>query len=145
MAEQGNIYARTREQAMKDHAERLSGNSAGIVLVLFTEPIAAVAESALEKGFAALGFGEDACTFAQVKDLAETDLFNLVEGIDPLLLVVTDADAAKLYAGVVRQPLPLLGKARLFGRETRAFPHLNSMFETEADRQTVWRLLKSMV
>ena len=45
MAEQGNIYARTREQAMKDHAERLSGNSAGIVLVLFTEPIAAVARA----------------------------------------------------------------------------------------------------
>ena len=130
---------------MEAHAERLSGNTAGIVLVLSTEPIAAVAESALEKGFAALGFGDGACTFAQVKGLPEGELFELVEGVDPLLLVVADADAAKLYAEAARQPLPLLGKARLFGREPRAFSHLNGMFETEADRQAVWRLLNSMV
>ena len=144
MQTSGNIYAFTRNQVMETHANRIEGNHAGVVLVVYTEALEPVAKDALQKSFDAIGYGKAACTFADVSGMDEREAFDLIEGIDPLALVAADEAAAALCAQASRQAFPLQRKMRLCGREARAFKRLNAMFETEADRQTLWHLLKSM-
>ena len=144
MKSHGNIYAYSREAMLDAHAERLAGNDAGLVLVVYTEAPSEVAKNALDKSFAAIGYGNDVCLYANVDGLEAGNVFDLVEGIDPLGLIACDAKAAELCAQAVRQPFPPMQKMRLFGREARAFAQLNTMFDTETDRQAVWHMLKSM-
>lgn len=144
MTSKGNIYAYAREQAFRSYSDRLSGSPEGLVLVIFTTPPTDVAKDALEKSFEAIGFGQQACAFADLSGLAPGDAFDVVEGVDPIALVAADEAAAALYAQAVRKPFPMLRPVRVFGREARAFAKLNAMFETDADKQAVWRLLKTM-
>ena len=144
MVAKGNIYAYAREQVMAQHAKRIEGSSEGLALVVFSEPLSDAARNALDKSFAAIGYDSDACTFADIGGLSADDVFDVVEGIDPLVLVATDAGAAKLYSQAVRQDFPPMRTVRVFGREARAFPKLNDMLETERDKQSVWHLLKSL-
>ena len=144
MTESNNIYAYAREQIRETHAERITGNASGVALVVFTTPLNAAATNALQKSFAAIGFGADACTFADLNGLGPEDVFDVVEGIDPVVLVAADGHAATLCAQAVAQEFPLMKNARLFGREARAFEDLNSMLGCEDDRQAVWRLLKTL-
>ena len=144
MAQEGNIYAQARNHVLQEHASRMRGSTSGLVLVVFTEPLTDVAENALEKSFEAIGFGTECTTYADLTGLSPEEAFALVEGVDPLALVATDETAAQLCAQAVRQPFPPSCKLRLFGREARAFANLNGMFGSEAGKQTVWHLLKSL-
>lgn len=144
MAVNANIYGYGRIRAFEKHADRLEGNRDGIALVIYTEQPSDAAKNALEKSFAAIGFDAGACTYAQIDDLMPDEIFALVEGIDPLVLVACDAKAAGLYGQAVRQEFPAMRRMRLFGREARAFPQLNALLGQEADRQAVWHLLKTM-
>ena len=144
MASDTNIYAYERNHTFEHYADRLEGNRDGLILVVFTEAPSDAARNALSKSFAAIGFGHDACTFALLEGLLPDEVFTLVEGVDPVALVACDAKAAGLYGQAVRQEFPVMQRTRVFGREARAFPRLNAMLETEADRQAVWHLLKTM-
>lgn len=144
MASNANIYGYGRVRAFEQQADRLEGNRDGIALAIFTEAPTDTAKNALEKSFAAIGFEAGACTYANIDDLMPDAIFALVEGIDPLVLVACDEKAAGLYSQAVRQAFPPMQRMRVFGREARAFPHLNAMLEQEADRQAVWHLLKTM-
>lgn len=144
MSEGTNIYAYARERIMDEQGERITGNPSGVVLAVFTEPPGDAARNALDKSFQRLEFGAGACTFADLSGLAAGDVFDIVEGMDPLLLVATDEAAASSCADALRTPFPLERQARVSGREARAFRNLNAMFGTERDRQLVWHLLKSM-
>jgi hypothetical protein len=144
MQASGNIYAHARRGVVAKHEDRLEGNPDGLVLVVFTETLEDAARNALAKSFDAIGLSAQSCLYAQVEGLSKPEMFELVEGIDPLALVACDEKAALLCAQAARQPFPLMRKVRLFGREARAFTRLNGMFKLESDRQTVWRLLKSL-
>lgn len=144
MTSEENIYAYARSRVLREHADRIAGSPDGLVLAVCTAPPSPAAENALDKSFERLGFGAGACCTANLAGLSADEAFDLVEGIDPVALVVTDEATAALCAEAVGEPLPLERELRFFGRETRAFRDLNAMFGTERDRQLVWRLLKSM-
>ena len=144
MATKGDIYAFGREQAFARFAQRVTGPGDGLVVVVYTEPLDDAATNALQKSFSALGYGTRPCTFADVGGLDPQEAFSLVEGIDPLCLVASDAAAARLCARAVRADFPLMQPVRLFGRDARGFPSLNGQLETERDRQLVWHVLKSL-
>ena len=144
MATETNMYGYARARVFEELADRIAGNRSGIILAVFTEEPSDAAKNALEKSFAAIGFGAGAVTYAQLSGLNSDETFSLVEGIDPLALVACDESAATLCSQAVRQAFPLMQPVRLFGREARAFRRINAMFETEADRQALWHLLKTM-
>jgi hypothetical protein len=141
---QDNIYAHARNQVVSTYNNRVSCDDSGLALVIYTDPLSDAARNALEKSFAAIGFDADAQAFACVKDLAAERVFDIVEGIDPLVLVASDTDSAQRYAQAVRADFPLMRKVRVFGREARAFHQLNAMMDDDADKQAVWHLLKSL-
>lgn len=144
MATKGNIYAANREAVFDRFSQLISGNHAGLVLVVFTQPLLPECQDALRKSFAALDYGRDACTYANIKDLDPQEVFALVEGIDPLNLIAADTDAALLCSQAVRQDFPLMKPLRLFGRQARAFASINDLLGTEQDRQMLWHLIKSL-
>lgn len=139
-----DIYSASRRKTLERYAERVEGNASGLVLVAYTQPLDNRARNALEKSFAALGYGNAPCTYANVNGLDARAGFSLIEGLDPLCLVATDEAAAQLCAQAARQTFPYWRQTRLFGREARAFPQLNNSLATESDRQAVWRSLKTL-
>ena len=81
-----------------------------------TSPSDAV-RNAIARSLAALGYGENACTFATLlpfdQEIEGADipldaqsLFLLVEGLDPLRIIVTDRRSADLLASAYRTAFP---------------------------------------
>ena len=139
-----NIYAYARNHVRSTYAERFSGGNSALALVIFTERLSETAKNALEKSFAAIGFEADERAYVDVSGLSAEEAFDVVEGADPVALVAADETAANLYAQAVRQAFPPMRRVRVFGREARAFPHINALMQEEADKQAVWHLLKSL-
>ena len=76
--------------------------------------------------------------------LGDVDLFTLVEGIDPLAVVATDAAAAARLARAYRQSVPADEACRIFCRNAVAFRDLESMLETPEGKQRAWALFKKL-
>ncbi len=102
------MYEEATDFVWRTFDAHLSGRRAGLWCVVSEKPLGDVARGAILSSAAALGFGEDACTFVALApndDPAETsaptshmdgnDLFTLMEGVDPLRVVATDTAAAK--------------------------------------------------
>ena len=71
-------------------------------------------------------------------------LFLLVEGLDPLCVICADASTADLFGLAYRTQYNLDSAARVFGRPAVMFDNLDSSLATEAGKQRVWHLLKSL-
>jgi hypothetical protein len=144
MAHAGDIYSVSRAKVLERFGDRIDCPGQALGLALFTEVLEEPARIALANSFRALGYRNEDCAFAKVENLEPKEAFALMEGLDPLFLLATDAEAARICARAVRQPFPLMRAVRLFGREARAFPRLNGQLETESNKQAVWHLLKSL-
>lgn len=145
MASNTSIYGQARSYVWDKHAALLEGGQSALILVLFSEPLEAPARDALDKSFAALGHRPDEVAFAHIGQLEPLELFELVEGLDPLYLVAADAPAARAYADCCKQEFPLKVPARMFGRDACAFEALNRELSSDADKQRVWKLLKGLL
>ena len=71
-------------------------------------------------------------------------LFLLLEGVDPLVVVAADAEAARALGAAYRQDVPLDGACRLFGRDAVAFKSFESMLGDVQSKQAAWALLKRL-
>ena len=119
-----------------------------------TSPSDAV-RNAIARSLAALGYGENACTFATLlpfdQDIEGADipldaqsLFLLVEGLDPLRIIVTDRRSADLLASAYRTAFPNDSAARTFGKPTAVFRDLDVLLQTDAGKQKAWAVLKTL-
>lgn len=129
---------------MDVHAKRIAGNAEGLVLAIHSLALSPAAKNALDRSFEALGYGASPCCYASLEGLGSDEVFDIVEGIDPIALVATDAGAAALYARAVSEEFPLGAAARVFGHAACAFQNLNDMLSTPEDKQMAWHLLKSL-
>lgn len=148
-----NIYETALADTWSLFEGHLSGEREGLVCILSKEPLSAEATKALQNSFAKLGYGNNACTFLTLKntvlpgeapELEEQSLRTAIEGLDPLLLVVTDSTAAQACEQAYKQPLPLDKRGRLLARETRAFTSFENLLEDTPGKQKAWALLKSL-
>ncbi len=81
--------------------------------------------------------------------LSEKDIFAIVEGLDPKMLVICDNATCKLalaaYTSKTYAPvLPLEKKARLFGRRCVAFASFESLLDSSENKQRAWAALKTL-
>ncbi len=76
--------------------------------------------------------------------LSDADVFSVVEGLDPLALVITDAGAADACSRAYRTPIATPDKSRLLGRDVVAFADFAAMLETPEEKQRAWGLLKRL-
>lgn len=127
------------------------GSETALACAVSASPLADDARRALNSSFAAFGYGQDSATFVtacgtsgQEPPLDPQALFTLIEGFDPLLLVATDADAARLLADAYRCAVPLDEASRAFGRTVVAFRSFEALMESAQAKQVAWALLKRL-
>ena len=147
MAKDTNIYAYSRNRVLETFCEHVSGSDQCLFLALGTSHLSSDAALAITKTAESLGYGPDGATFLQIDEpriLSDRELFEAVEGMDPLCIVVADEPSKQLFAQAYRLVLPKHPAIRVFGREVRVLPTMNQLLETPAGKQTAWASLKTL-
>ncbi len=146
------MYEATLEETRELFAPYLEGAPSGVVCVVAARALGDQALGALESSAAALGYGRSCCMYATLRPVhAEDDaaldsqaLFLLMEGLDPLVVVAADAEAARALGGAYRQDVPVDAPCRLFGRDAVAFTSFEGMLDDPQSKQAAWALLKKL-
>jgi len=148
-----NAYENILEGTWEVFGGYLDGAREALICVVSAAPLGEPAHAALQSSFARLGYGTTAGTFLSlsgtepgdgVPPLGEKEVFTVLEGLDPLMLLVTDAEAGAACSRAYGQELPLDRRSRLFGREARAFSSFGAMLDSPKGKQAAWALLKSL-
>lgn len=137
------MYEENARFVWETYSEQLSGALAGLWCVFSAEPLCDAARSALAKSAAALGYGDAACTFvAHTKGMPARDAFTILEGIDPLCVVVADEASAQTIAEAYGQAVPFNTLFRLFGRDAVSFRSFEALLTSAENKQKAWAVLK---
>ena len=148
MSVEGNSYTHTREAIAKNYGAYIEGPLSAFFLVVAENELGKAAREALDKSAHALGWNEGASfVWLQGKDdrtLSQAELFEIIEGLDPLCVVLAGTTPRELAAAAFRCDIPKLGRLRLFGREACAFDNLDSLLASDTGKQTVWALLRAL-
>ena len=149
----------------------LSNYVEGSVCIISSSALSNVAFTALEKAVSTLGINtnavvfvnlypdfpdtedaedvedvEDVCNDVQAKtgELSAADLFELVEGVDPMCVVATDKTSVQAMANAYRHPINLDRMNRVFGRNVAAFTSFDEMLKSKAQKSEAWSILKKL-
>lgn len=143
------MFEVTGESVLTLYESHLTGTPASTLLVATEKPLSAEALTALEKSATSLEFGEAPLAIAVIEtpegSLGAEDVRTIVEGLDPVALVVADAFAAELVSTAYRLPVALNDKNRVLGRTVVVFEDFEALMKTPADKQRAWALLKKLV
>lgn len=126
----------------------LSGNPNGYLLICANEEVSETCDNALCKSFAALGYGSNALTYlvATPAILQPTHLFQLMEAIDPGIVVAVDDMMKELILSAYRLPAAQQDPScmHIGGRPAVLFSDMSHLMEDEAGRQLIWAALKTL-
>lgn len=148
-----NMYEVSLTEAWDRYGARLDGAFECPALVVSSTILPDQAKNALSSSIEALGYGKAACTFfvigaiaepAAADSLTDADLFSVIEGLDPLVLVIADEEAASACSRAYRNDVVVPDKGRLLGRDVVGFKNFAAMLETPQDKQRAWGLLKRL-
>lgn len=143
-----NIFEVTGESVLTLYGTNVVGAPTSSLLVVTKKPLSPPAMSALEKSAASLEFGTAPLAVAVVETdegtLGSEDVRTIVEGLDPVALVVADALAAELVSAAYRTPLLIDERSRLLGRTAVVFQNFEALMESPESKQKAWALLKKL-
>lgn len=140
-----NMFEVAAEGVLAVYGAVLEATGAETVLAVSSASLADAARKALVASMEALGYGRDGLGLVTTGGaLGSADLLTIVEGLDPLCLVATDADAAALLAQAYRHDVAPDDACRLMGRTVVAFHDLASLMDSPDDKQRAWALLKKL-
>ncbi|MEG1397605.1 MAG: hypothetical protein RSC47_02995 [Raoultibacter sp.] len=146
------MYEAALTHTWERFAPHLSGSREGLILVVSKRTLEESAIQALEKSFSALGWGQNVTTFLSLhtkeqtknEPIADSALFETVEGIDPFMIVAADQPAAEALSCAYHCEIPLMEHSRLLGRDLCAFPSFSALLASDETKRKAWRLLKSL-
>ena len=146
------MYEATLEETRELFAPYLEGARSGTVCIVAMRALGDEARRALESSAAALGYGHACCTYAILHpEGADGDaaldgqaVFLVAEGLDPLVVIAADAEAAQALGGAYRRDVPVDAACRLFGRDAVAFASFESILGDAQSKQAAWALLKKL-
>lgn len=143
-----NIYEVTARDTLELYGDFVEGDGRQLALVVSggPAPLGPQARTALNSSMDRLGYGST-CAFATITlpdgaQLGAHDLFTLIEGLDPLLVVSADRSAGNALAQAYRTSLDIDTTTRVLGRTTLSFASFEGMLSSEAERQRAWALMK---
>lgn len=131
----------------------IEGSPQNLIAVISAHPLTAVARDALSKSAIHLGFGPRACAWIALtgredapatSPLDAANLRILIEGIDPLGLIVTDTDAIEALANAYGCSILADTASRIACRNLIAFKGFEDMLNEEGSKQRAWSLLKRL-
>ena len=142
------MFEVTGESVLMLYGSQVTGKPASALLVLSETSLGEAARAALEKSAVSLEFGGAPLAFAIVEgpegSLGAEDVRTVVEGLDPVALVATDAFAAELLSAAYRTPLTLDSDNRLLGRTAIIFEDFEGLLTSDDGKQKAWALLKKL-
>ena len=152
---QSNIYSASADDIRALFGDYVEDDGPCIVLALSERSLEDAARNAIERSLQSFGYGVDACTYAMLLPrnpsaeggdikLDAQALFLLVEGLDPVCVICTDAPSIASLEAAYRTSFEADATARVMGRPAVMFASLASLLETEKGKQTAWHLLKSL-
>lgn len=130
----------------------LRGEHSAIIAIISSQELSDTARNALESSFSQLGYAPSGCVYVSLHGFGEAPtvaldekaLLGLIEGLDPLFLVVTDEDAVRACSAAYHRDIPFDKRARVLGREVRAFSSFEGMLKDSPGKQKAWGLLKTL-
>lgn len=147
------------------HRAHLAGSRDGTFGVISANPLNAEATRALLNSARKLGYGKNPCFFCSLRiasgqiapanyteaqaaeacsSLSPSDLFEIIEGLDPIVLVAADSEATRALSEAYRTEVAPLARSRVLGRATVAFRSFEAMLAAPQDKQIAWALLKRL-
>ena len=142
------MFEVTGESVLMLFEGHVTGTPASTLLVVSQEPLSAEALDALRKSARSLEFGDAPVAVAVLSTdegtLGAEDVRTLVEGLDPVALVATDAFAAETLSAAYRTPVTVDAPNRLLGRTAVIFQDFEALMATPEDKQKAWALLKKL-
>ncbi|MBQ6455301.1 MAG: hypothetical protein IJJ32_04365 [Eggerthellaceae bacterium] len=147
-----NMYYHAIDRAWTLYARHLDGNRDGFICVVGNNDLSGVARNALEASMEKLGYGSRACTFIALVDasaeagapLSAQQLLELIELLDPAILIAADEESARALSEAFRTKIPLFDLSRIAGRATVAFSSFQGMLDSMPDKQKAWATLKRL-
>lgn len=131
---------------LEAYASHVEGPIACTAIVLSERSLTDAARDALAKSLASLGYGDKGLAFAHLDAegtvLGSSDIFSIIEGLDPLCLIVADEASAQLLSQAYRCPIALDAYMRLLGRPCAAFKSFEGMLADAVEKQRAWAVLK---
>ena len=154
------MYSLERQRVLEEYGAYLQaaeGVPGGVLAeplfcVASTATLSEAAKKALASSAAAMGYGAETRFFVVAgadPALSPTQFFRLVEGIDPLALVIADTVTQQLASAAYRTaegPRMLQADAaqRILGRNAVVFSNFEDLLTTPAKKQQAWALLKKL-
>lgn len=141
-----NIFEVTAASTLEAYSTHVEGPVTCTAVVLSERSLTDAARDALAKSLASLGYGDKGLAFAHMNaegtTLGAPDAFSIIEGLDPLCLVVADEASAQLLSQAYRCPIALDAYMRLLGRPCAAFKSFEGMLADAAEKQRAWAVLR---
>lgn len=143
-----NMFEVTGESVLMLYGSHVTGAPTSTLLVVSATALSETAREALEKSAASLEFGAAPLALMTMEaaegKLGAEDVRTIVEGLDPVALVATDASAAETLSAAYRTPVTLDEANCLLGRTAVIFQDFETLMKTPADKQRAWALLKKL-
>ncbi len=145
-----SLYSAAAQEVFELFDDYIEGAFDRPFLVVCSQELDDAATTAIEKSLAALGFASPAYSLVRLDPeeapcaLDEQAALLLIEGIDPLHVICTDARAGDVLGKAYRTKLAPNAVVRLWGRTGVAFDDLGALIGTEAGKRTAWELLKAL-
>ena len=150
-----SVYGASAEEIGELFTDYLEGGAANPAIVVSAQPLVPVARNAIEKSLESFGFNDRACSYVTLIPhnsaseggdivLDAQALYLLIEGLDPLFLVVTDKQSAETIALAYRAAFDLDAPTRLMGRPCAVFENLAQLLSTNEGKHVAWKVLKRL-
>ena len=145
-----NMYKVNAESTLAVYGSFVEGTGDEVVVLLSARQLSPIARSALEKSLSALGYGNRCCACVTLAAdgadmrIGANDLLSIVEGLDPLVIVAADSDAAAELGRAYHLEVAPDSSNRLMGRTVIAFRSFEDQLATPDAKQRAWALLKKI-
>lgn len=150
-----SAYGATAVEICELFGDYLQGDATCYAFVMSSSTLSELARDAIEKSMQAFGYDEGGCAFttltptgadaqADAITLDASAVFMLVEGLDPLFVIATDAQSCSALGAAYRSDVPLDSPTRLFGRPAAGFADLDQLLQTPQGKQRAWKVLKTL-
>lgn len=149
MAEK-SLYNAAAQEVFELFGDYIQGAFDLPFLVIAARELDPSAANAIEKSLGALGYGAPAYSLVLLNPegaacaLDDQALTLLIEGIDPLRIICTDAETAVVLEKAYREQLRLDATARFWGRSGVVFENLAQLIGTEQGKRKTWELFKTL-
>jgi len=141
-------YSKIRDEALTKYRTYLTGSDDGLLCVVSYAPLGETAATAIANSAQRFGY-QDSSVYITIESgedgrapLDGPSLLELVEAIDPLGIVATDALACEMLSQGYHRPLTFNEVGSLLGRPCCCFSSFADMIADDDAKKEAWHLLK---